>query len=77
MKIEFTSTDATTAKVTRGWLWWKRVAFVELGPDPSRIYATITRWLYRDTKEFVGILMDMELDQARAERAVWRRESDL
>ena len=82
MRIEWLNADMTEARVTRGRLWWRRVALVRRLKDGHVIDKGYTsertlHWVYAAINTWCGRSMDEALDARRDDERTWVRLEDL
>lgn len=79
MKVEWLNGTYTEARLSRGFLWWKRVALVsrktegKVSDDSRHTY----NWLYVEPNVWCERELDQELDNRRYKARTWRKPAEL
>lgn len=69
LRYEWLNADHTLVRVTRGILWWKRIALLERDPKGSPIPKgrnQAVNWRHTMTKAWASIELDAALDAERS-----------
>lgn len=86
MKITWLNAEFTEAKLTRGYLWWKRVAIVKRSAKGAiaRVsgvlfedYDYTFNWYYPSSGSWCDLDLDYELDTLRREERAWMKPARL
>jgi hypothetical protein len=82
VKIEWLNAEMTEARVTRGFWWWKRVAFVrrdEKGEEETLDYGDgesetwVMRWYYPASELWCSYYLNRRIENERARDLSWQR----
>jgi hypothetical protein len=82
VRIEWLNAEMTEARITRGRLWWKRVAFVQRKAEGVVINKGYTNehtinWLFTDANRWCDRALDAQLDRRRNDERTWKRPGQL